>query len=178
MLVPAELRNFDLKTDSMGPQIQLRELQDYTESRIGKAEAYLEKFIKFELIRGSNDSAPIEDFEFSVQLYSFTEHELVLQFKFIKPLSISIGQVAEMARVTLLNTDLFYSSESGKTLEKEKVYELSIPRQFRNNDEKETIENTGEVMKTAADTGGALNILITFLMGISLKALWIFMNHF
>ena len=33
-------------------------------------------------------------------------------------------------------------------------------------------------MKTATDTGGALNILITFFMGISLKALWIFMNHF
>ena len=47
MLVPAELNNFNLKTDSMGPQARLRELQDYTESRVGKAEAYLEKFIKF-----------------------------------------------------------------------------------------------------------------------------------
>ena len=124
----------------MGPQVQFRELQDYSESRVGKAEAYLEKFIKVELIRGSNDSAPIDDFEFSVKLHSFTEKELVLQFKFANPLSISIGQVAELTRVTLLNTALFYSSESGKTIEEGRVLQTSIPRQFRNNDEKQTID--------------------------------------
>ena len=33
-------------------------------------------------------------------------------------------------------------------------------------------------MEVAAETGGTLNILITFFLGISLKALWLFMNQF
>ena len=49
------------------------------ESKEGEvAEVDLSSFVKFELIRGANDSASIDDFKFFVFVKEFTPRKLVL----------------------------------------------------------------------------------------------------
>ena len=79
-------------------------------------EADLANFIKFDLIRGSNDSAPIEEFEFYVSVEKFTPRELFLRFDFTNPLSISIGKNPDILRTMIINPDLFISKKTGKTV--------------------------------------------------------------
>ena len=72
--------------------------------------------MKFELIRGAEDSAPIEEFDFTVAVLSLTELELVLDFEFKFPLSMSIGKSPEIMRTTVINPNLFTSKMTGMTL--------------------------------------------------------------
>ena len=50
------------------------------------------------MIQGSTDSAPIEEFDFYVEMISFTEESLIYKFEFINPLSISIGSSPDIFR--------------------------------------------------------------------------------
>ena len=50
------------------------------------------------MVRGANDSAPAEEFDFIITLIEFTESELVYQFNFTNPLSISIGTKRDIFR--------------------------------------------------------------------------------
>ena len=59
IVVHEELQDLDLKTATLGPKRNL-------ESKTGQASAFLERFLRFELIRGADDSAPVSDFAFSV----------------------------------------------------------------------------------------------------------------
>ena len=72
--------------------------------------------MKFELIRGAENSAPIEEFGFTVTVLSLTELEMTLQFEFNFPLSMSIGKRPEIMRTTVINPNLFASKATGITL--------------------------------------------------------------
>ena len=74
-MIPSELEEVAFRTNTLGPDIKkvgktfdsLRNLQ----SKEGIVEADLALFMEFKLIRGSIDSAPIEDFEFFVFVEAF-----------------------------------------------------------------------------------------------------------
>ena len=87
------------------------------------------------MIRGSIDSASIEEFDFIVELIEFTEIQLIYKFEFSNPLSISIGSVPDIFRQTILLENLFISKESGRTIAVGTVIDTPTPRQFPNADE-------------------------------------------
>ena len=96
MLIPEELKEIQLRTSALGPLESVapensNSTRRRLQSRVGVAEADLARFMRFDLIRGSDDSAPISMFEFSVKVDLLTENELVLSFDFVHPLSISVG---------------------------------------------------------------------------------------
>ena len=84
--------------------------------------------MKFELIRGAEDSAPIDEFGFTVAMLSLTEFELVLKFEFSFPLSMSIGKSPEIMRTTIINPNLFTSKATGMTLIGGVVSTNELPR--------------------------------------------------
>ena len=94
------------------------------------AEADLARFMRFDLIRGADDSAPISMFEFSVKVDKLTEYELVLSFDFVHPLSISVGKSPDIMRTTVIDPNLFISKATGKTLVGGVISEIELPRQF------------------------------------------------
>ena len=63
-----------------------------------KKQIDLQQFVKFEIIRGAEDSAPIEEFDFIVELKELSNRALVYAFTFLNPLSISIGSRPDIFR--------------------------------------------------------------------------------
>ena len=84
--------------------------------------------MQFDLIRGANDLALIEDFKFAIELSEFTERSMSLKFEFSDPLSISTGKTPDRFRATIVEPNLFISKQSGKTVEKDTAIEVEIPR--------------------------------------------------
>ena len=84
--------------------------------------------MKFDLIRGANDSAQIEQFEFFVSIFELTPQELRIQFEFTNPLSISIGRSPDIMRTTIIDSDIFISEETGNTVAEGIVDESKLPR--------------------------------------------------
>ena len=81
------------------------------------------------IIRGSEDSsAPIEMLGFKVTLASFNSNKLDLKFEFDFPLSVSIGDKFDTLMFTFVESDLFISSETGKTLASDTVISKQIPK--------------------------------------------------
>ena len=80
----------------------------------------------FRLLRGSQNSAPMEDLNFSMLLIEYSVNRLVLQSVFDQPLSVSIGSLPDILRVEIVDPSLFISAESGKTLLTESIYETPI----------------------------------------------------
>lgn len=85
--------------------------------------------MKFEIIPGMNETSP-EDLDFYVSVTEFTPRLLKLKFHFVNPLAISSGTKPDTARTTILNSDLFSSLDSGKTIEVGLQLESTIPRQY------------------------------------------------
>lgn len=96
----------------------------------------------------------------------------------MNPLSLSIGSVPDILKMTVLNQNLFVSKTTEKTIENLSEFSLEIPRQFVSVDQKEVIEKATNSLETAAETTGALQLFLTIGVGLPLKALWIFMNQF
>ena len=119
-----------------------------------KEQIDLNHFMKFELIQGANDSAPIEEFNYVVELTEFTSRSMILKLEFEYPLSISTGSRPDIFRWTILNPNFFISKDSGKTIESGEVFETKIPRQFPNPDQRHFIERTGATIEAAAQTAG------------------------
>ena len=132
--------------------------------------------MKFDLIRGSNDSAPIEEFEFFVYVDKLTPFELQLRFEFSRPLSISIGSYSEVMRISVINPNLFISKKTGKTLVGGVIDGSTIPRQFKNQDEFNLMEQSNGALEVTYQSCGSLTLFATFLLGVSLKPLWNFKN--
>ena len=82
------------------------------------------------MIPGSNDSASVEDFDFSVEVTKFEPRELNIKFEFANPLAISIGKVPDIIRATVIKPDLFSSKDSGKTVKNGTSLEIAMPRQY------------------------------------------------
>ena len=135
MLIPEELKAIQLRTSALGPLLDVSSENSNStvrrlQSRIGVAEADLARFMRFDLIRGADDSAPISMFEFSVKVDKLTEYELVLSFDFVHPLSISVGKSPDIMRTTVIDPNLFISKATGKTLVGGVISEIELPRQF------------------------------------------------
>jgi len=88
----------------------------------------LNHFISFELIRSMNEKAEVKELMFDVELKEFNVREMILQFDFINPLSISTGDISDIIRFTILQPDLFVSSASGLTIQKDTTVEVEVPR--------------------------------------------------
>ena len=154
-MIPSELEEVAFRTNTLGPDIKkvgktfdsLRNLQ----SKEGIVEADLALFMEFKLIRGSIDSAPIEDFEFFVFVEAFTPWELTLRFEFSSPLSISIGKNPDILRTTVINPKLFISKNSGKTMAGGSASTINtvMPRQYPNEAEFILIETTAETLEVS-----------------------------
>ena len=106
--MPDEIKAATLKTDkqSLGGEeaseevTELRLLEESSEGEV--IEVDLSSFVKFELTRGANDSASVDDFEFYVYVLEFTPRKLLLQFEFASPLSISIGSTPDTLKISIL----------------------------------------------------------------------------
>ena len=72
--------------------------------------------MQFQIVRGANDSAPIDEFEFFVSLKELTSWNLLLKVNFTNPLSISIGKQPDILITTIIDPRLFISRNTGKTL--------------------------------------------------------------
>ena len=103
MLVPDSLKNFTLTTDSIMPEARLRTLNEAQK----QAFAFLSEYMEFTLVRGSPDSAPMEDLMFTIKLIEFNSKRLVLQALFDKPLSVSIGSTPDIFRVEIIDPTIF-----------------------------------------------------------------------
>ena len=132
--------------------------------------------MQFELIRGANDSALLEEIEFAIELSEFTARSMRLKFEFIDPLSISTGKTPDKFRATIVEPNLFISKQSGKTVKKDTEIEVEIPRQFPTEGERKIIEATGVTVEAAASTAGLSQLFISIVMAVSLKAMWNLMN--
>ena len=71
--------------------------------------ADLSAFMKFEIIRGAENSASIDDLGFEAFVLDFEPQQVVLQFLFKNPLMVSIGSKPDSMRITIINPNLFSS---------------------------------------------------------------------
>ena len=166
-IIPRAIQDAVIITDTLG----IRE-----DSRILKEEIDLSHFIKFYLIQGSNDSAPINEFDYETELTGFTARSMILKFTFAYPLSISTGTQPDKFRLNILEPDLFISKDSGKTIEQGTVLEVNIPRQFPSSNEFNFIQVTSTTVEAATSTAGFTLILLSLVMAASLKTMWNVMN--
>ena len=72
--------------------------------------------MKFEILRGADDSAPIEEFDFEVELIELSARAIKYIFTFANPISISIGSKPDVFRKTIIKENLFISKETGRTI--------------------------------------------------------------
>lgn len=118
LVIPESLSNTLIKTGSQGSR----------RSRQMTEQVDLNHFISFELIRSMNEKAEVKELMFDVELKEFNVREMILQFDFINPLSISTGDISDIIRFTILQPDLFVSSASGLTIQKDTTVEVEVPR--------------------------------------------------
>ena len=78
MLIPDSLQNFTLKAEAIEPELQWRLPANETEQAL----VYLYNFMDFSVIRGSPNSAPMDDLIFTMLLVELSEKRLVLQAEF------------------------------------------------------------------------------------------------
>ena len=143
-IIPDTLKNSIIRTESLKAD-KARRLENQID---------LSRFMNFDLIRGANDSALVEDFDYAIQLNEFTARSMTLKFEFSDPLSISTGRTPDIFRAKIIEPNLFISKTTGKTVEKDTLVEVEVPRQFPTEEELQIIETTGITVEAAASTAG------------------------
>jgi len=82
-------------------------------------------------VRGSDDTSALPSkLGFTVDLTGYDETSLSLKLNFEHPLSVSIGESPDIARITFVEPGLFVSRESGKSVDSDSEAEKTVPKQF------------------------------------------------
>ena len=116
-------------------------------------------------------------FEFFVYVEKLTTIELHLRFNFSNPLRISIGKRPDTMEITVKDTNLFVSKYTGKTMIRDALIEVDLPRQFPDDyDSLALVSNYSNALEVSYTSTSTASILFTFLLGVTLKPLWHFKN--
>ena len=101
---------------------------------------------------------------------------MVLHFDFDWPLHASVGHEFDSVDCSITNSLLFISKESGLPVKEETTLESSVPRQFQSFYEYALVQNTGTTVEVVTEASFASQVVVTLLIGISLKSMWNLMN--
>ena len=118
----------------------------------------------------------MDDLIFTMLLVELSEKRLVLQAEFQNPLSVSIGSKPDVLKVQIVDPNLFIGKESGKTLQTDSVYEMTIPRLFNNQQTFEIVTSADEALGSVYQLSSTTTLLIALFINFSMKPLWIFKN--
>ena len=136
----------------------------------------LSDFLSFELQRGSEDSADIEDLAFKVKSKEVRDDMLYFDFEFEKPEKVSTGERKDVMVVTIMDDSFFTSQSSGKSLTKGSQIVNVLPKMLPSVEYTEALEITQSTFTTATQTFIILEICIAIVVAVSLKAMWNLMN--
>ena len=69
---------------------------------------------------------------YNVTLVGYDEDSFTLRFTFESPLSVSIGDEPDILTLEFVDTELFVSKESGKSIESDtSLIKKQLPKQFK-----------------------------------------------
>jgi hypothetical protein len=135
----------------------------------------MSKYLTFTLMRGGEDSAPVEDLNFNVRSDGVDGDQLKFKFDFEKPDAVSIGSEPDRMKVSVVDPSFFAAANSGKELEPYDIISI-LPRQFGSEAVAKAMRVTKTGVETAMGTITLVQIIITILIAASLKSMWNFMN--
>ena len=91
----------------------------------------IDDYVVMEVVRGSDDSAPMSELGFVANLTAFESRNVEVDMVFEHPLSLSIGSNGpDLLRVSFRDTSLFIDAETGLSFDQNTAFILTIPKQI------------------------------------------------
>ena len=115
------------------------------------------------------------DLGFSWKVKDWTSEQMKLKLDFVSPLSISSTGLPDVLRVSFENENFFYD-QNDLEIDQGTVIEKVIPTQFPSKNEKEAVETTLLILTSSSSTIVTVNIVLSFLITMSLQYLWDMIN--
>ena len=169
--------NFKSETKTEADQDDEEWLRNLQSRGNEKISVELQSLIQVKVLRGSADtSAPRSKLNFIAELKNFDSKSLLLKLSFEHPLSVSIGEKADIIQISFVEPDLFVSAESGKKMEANFTTISAIPKQFPDEESFSLAVAAGNTVQVAANTAFLSQFEVTICLAVSLKAMWNLMH--
>ena len=125
----------------------------------------------FAIVRGADDSAPLEYLGFSVESAGIESGMMNFKFKFEYPLMISIGAKKDKMVATIVDGS-FFANEDGQPIPPGTEIVQLLPKLLPGEEFAMALESTKTGMERATQTFVIAQIIITLLLSVSLKSMW------
>merc|ERR1712151_632125 len=90
----------------------------------------MDQFLKFEVQRGSEDAAEVDDLGFKVKSAGLENTLLKFELEFDRPLQVSIGTAKDKLVTTIVDGSFFSSSDNGLPIPPGTKIEQPLPKMF------------------------------------------------
>ena len=107
----------------------------------------MDSFMTFKIVRGGEDSAPVEDLGFEVMSDGIDAGMLMFKLKFDHPLKISIGSEKDKMVSTIVDGSFFSSEENGMSIQPGTEIVNALPRMLPGEEFVMVMEQTQETME-------------------------------
>ena len=135
----------------------------------------IDKLIEFWLVLGETNIEP-EEFEFYIQLEDFSEDKMSFILEFNNTKYVSQGYTKESIIAIILDEELIYGESEFMSISEGTRFELSLPKLT----DEESFETASKAIEDSIDqtanTVVLSQLLLTLLLSVSLKQMWILLS--
>ena len=137
----------DIKDEGTGRSLSGRCLADSADNAFD-----LKSFMTFEVVRGAEDSATLEDLTFKVGSDGIENSLMKFKIKFDNPLKVSIGSNKDKMIITIVDGSFFADEKSGKPIPPGTKMEQFLPRMLPGEEFAANMETAKETMETTTNS--------------------------